>query len=592
MRSKSREKSRRKAGTRRAPATSGRRLFHESLESRRVLAQTTGLFFHQPEAQDGYVLFSPNTANKTFLIDKDGVIVNQWQSLYTPGLNAYLQPDGSLLRDAAPHGQGGNGSINAAGAGGLLERFDWNGTKNWEFAYDDATHLAHHDFEVLPNGNILLVAWELKTEQQATDAGRDPNLPGPGYMYPDHIVEVHPDYVNGGGSIVWQWHIWDHLVQDFDPAQANYYGTTGVEDHPELINVNYVSSFDTGGGAPEDWTHANGIDYNADLDQIVLSSREFSEFWIIDHSTTTAEAASHSGGRSGKGGDLLYRWGNPQTYDRGTADDRILYYQHDPQFIPSGLPGAGHITVFNNGFGRPGTDFSQVLEIALPTPDANGNYPLPAGGTYGPATPDWTYSAPVENFSAIISGAQRLPNGNTLVDFGVMGKFVEVTPAGQEVWKYVNPFAGAVQLGPEDAIPNLGLPQPGLDALLVNFTFQAIQYPLSYVKQLNSSVADRHLFYNQSAWDGNTPGIDFVNDDAAIAPDKVAYVPGSGAATVANVTNYSRGINGLIIDLDGAGNHAAISASDFIFRVSDQSGTDAQPSRKLGCLTHSVGRAS
>ncbi|MBI2826572.1 MAG: aryl-sulfate sulfotransferase [Planctomycetia bacterium] len=445
-----------------------------------MLAQTTGLFFNNPGTEPGYVLFSPNTATTTYLIGRDGGVVNQWQSAYSPGLLGYLLPDGSIIRDAAPHGQGGNGSINAAGAGGLLERIDWNGTKTWQFAYDSPTYLAHHDFKIMPNGNILLIAWELKSEAQATLAGRDPNLPGPGYLYPDSIVEVQPDYVNGGGTIVWEWHIWDHLVQQFDATKSNWYGPTGVADHPELINLNYVSDPANGGGAPEDWTHANGIDYNADLDQIVLSSREFSEFWIIDHSTTTAQAASHTGGRSGRGGDLLYRWGNPQAYNRGTANDRMLYFQHDPQWIPDGVPGAGDITVFNNGFGRPGTDYTSVEEITTPTPDANGNYPLTAGQAYGPATTTWTYNAPLENFSPIISGAQRLPNGNTLVDFGVNGTFIEVTQDGTQVWKYVNPYTGGGTLGPMDPIPSLNLPPPLLSSLRTNFTFQAIQYPLGY----------------------------------------------------------------------------------------------------------------
>jgi len=466
---------RRRARSLRAP-----RLCGEQLETRCLLAQTTGVFVHDAQAESGYVLFSPNTSTNTYLIDKNGAVVNQWHSSYQPGLLAYLLPDGSLLRDSSPHGQGGNGSINAAGAGGLLEKFDWNGNKVWQFAYDSSTHLAHHDFEVMPNGNILLIAWELKTEAQATAAGRDPNLPGAGYLYPDSIVEVHPDYVNGGGTIVWEWHVWDHLVQQFDATKTNYYGPTGVQDHPELINLNYVSSTSDGGGQAEDWTHCNGIDYNATLDQIVLSSREFSEYWIIDHSTTTAQAAGHSGGNSGHGGDLLYRYGNPQAYNRGTAADRVFYYQHDPQWIPAGLPGAGDITVFNNGVGRPGQDFSQVVEITPPV-DSSGHYVLAAGAAYGPANATWAYTAPVSDFSAIISGAQRLPNGNTLIDYGVKGTFSEITPTGQEVWRYVSPYANNGTLGPTTPIPNLGLSPPLLDSLYANFAFQAIEYPLDYI---------------------------------------------------------------------------------------------------------------
>lgn len=551
-----------------------RRLTHELLEDRTLLAadattaaipgQTTGLFFNESGASDGYVLFAPNTSNTTYLIDKDGNVVHTWASNYPPGLLGYLLPDGSLIRDGSPHGQGGNGSIEAAGAGGLIERFDWNGAKTWEYSYDSPTHLAHHDFEVMPNGNLLLIAWELKSEAAATQAGRDPSLPGAGYLYPDHIVEVQPDLVNGGGTIVWEWHIWDHLVQQFDASKANWQGSSGVSDHPELIDLNYVSTFDEGGGQPEDWTHSNGIDYNADLDQIVLSVREFSEFWIIDHSTTTAEAASHSGGNSGRGGDLLYRWGNPQAYDRGTPADRILYYQHDAHWIPAGSPGAGDITVFNNGVGRPGADLSQVVEVTPPV-DGSG-YLLAPGEAFGPETPTWTYTAPAANFSSIISSANRLPNGNTLVDYGVMGNFTEVTPDGQEVWKYVNPYTGFGTLGPTQAIPGVGLDPPLLDSLLVNFTFQAIPYPADYIAQLQSTVSGRYVFYNHSSFDGNNAAAN-AGDDAAIAPDKTPYLPQGDLATFANVTSYSRGINGIMVDLSGESPHTSITADDFVFRV-------------------------
>ena len=409
-----------------------------------------------------------------------------------------------------------------------MDEYDWNGNLVWQYAYDSPTHLAHHDFEVLPNGNILLVAWEYKSEADATAAGRDPNLPGPGYMYPDSIVEVQPDIPNGTGTIVWEWHIWDHLVQDFDAAKSNYYGATGVQDHPELINLNYVSTDNDGAGPPEDWTHCNGIDYNPQLDQIVLSSREFSEFWIIDHSTTTAQAASHSGGRSGHGGDLLYRYGNPQTYDRGTAADRVFYYQHDPKWIPDGTPGAGDITVFNNGVGRPNDqNYTSVDEITPPPVDANGNYELTAGQAYGPSAPTWIYVAPPEYFSAIIGSATRLPNGDTLIDYGVDATFSEVTPAGQEVWKYVSPYTAGGTLGPTTPIPSLGLPPPILSSLYANFTFQAIYYPTIQVApqvDLNGAAIGTG---NTAGWfnSGAVPIADMA-DASITAPSGLANLTG------------------------------------------------------------------
>ena len=80
----------------------------------------------------------------------------------------------------------------------------------------------------------------------------------------------------------------------------------------------------------------------------MLSSRNRSEVYIVDHSTTTDEASSNSGGTYGKGCDFLYRWGNPQNYDRGSDNDQILRGQHSAIWIPENFPGEGNILLFNN----------------------------------------------------------------------------------------------------------------------------------------------------------------------------------------------------------------------------------------------------
>ena len=129
------------------------------------------------------------------------------------------------------------------------------------------------------------------------------------------IVEIEPDGPTGG-NIVWEWHVWDHLVQDADPTKDNY-GV--IADHPELLDINFG---DVEGGT---WLHVNAVDYNPELDQIVICARNVSEIYIIDHSTTAEEAAGHTGGNQGHGGDFLYRWGNPLVYGRGTEDDQVIF---------------------------------------------------------------------------------------------------------------------------------------------------------------------------------------------------------------------------------------------------------------------------
>jgi hypothetical protein len=398
--------------------------------------QTVGLFLNDETSYDGYTLFTSLPTVNTYLIDNEGKLVQSWVSPFRAGLSVYLTETGNLLRTAR-YAPGGSSIFDAGGQGGRVEEYTWDGTLVWDFIYSNTQHRQHHDIERLPNGNVLLIAWEYKSQAEAIAAGRNPARLNDGELWPDHIVEIEPDGPTGG-NIVWEWHVWDHLIQDYDPTKDNY-GI--VADHPELVDINYhVAPGPNAGQA--DWNHTNAVDYNESLDQIILSVHGFSEIWIIDHSTTTEEAAGHTGGNSGRGGDLLYRWGNQEAYDRGTVSDRRLFRQHDARWIESGFPGAGNILIFNNGQNRPEGNYSSVDEIVPPV-DEFGDYYLAPDSAYGPAGASWSYTAepPERFFAASVSGAHRLPNGNTLICDGPAGFLLEVTPLGEEVWMYVNPIS-------------------------------------------------------------------------------------------------------------------------------------------------------
>ncbi len=369
----------------------------------------------------GHRLYSPRPGTDTHLVDNEGAIVHTWPSAYAVGLSAYLREDGHLLRAILTNTNVPARALSGGGGGVQLQSFD--GSVLWDWRYDTGGVLQHHDIEPLPNGNVLVIAWEEKTVAEALAAGRDPALID-GTSFPDHVVEVQPTGPTTG-QIVWEWHAWDHLIQDLDPTKANF-GV--VADHPEKIDLNYPPNR-VGG----ELHHLNGIDYDPVNDWIVLSAHTQDEVWVIDHSTTTAEAAGSTGGARGKGGDLLYRWGNPAAYDRGTAAEQTLYKQHSPKFVPLAYPGGGHMTIFSNQ--APGG--SEVVEIELPL-DAGGNFVDPGASAWGPAAPVWTYSDAAFQ-SLFMSSAERLPNGNTLICSSLQGRIFEVDDAGALLWEHAVP---------------------------------------------------------------------------------------------------------------------------------------------------------
>ena len=336
-------------------------------------------------------------------------------------------PNGDLLRTA----EDPDPAFDTGGTGGRLQIIRWDGTLRWDYSFNTQQAHQHHEAIPMPGGTVLFIAWERKSKREVLAAGRDPALIAADDLWLDMLVEVRPKGLHSG-EVVWQWRLWDHLVQEYDPRGENY---GSIVSHPELMDFNKVQ--DSG----PDWTHFNSVAYNPALDQVMVSSPWLNEILVMDHSTSTAEASIHRGGRQGKGGDILYRWGNPENYGANTQPLRRLAAQHDATWIPSGYPGEGQILIFNNLAGLlTGSVHSEVVQV-LPPVTATGAYSMVAGKAYGPVFPTWTFKGTPEEplFSLAVSGAQRLPNGNTIICDGDNGVIMEVTLKGEEVWRYINP---------------------------------------------------------------------------------------------------------------------------------------------------------
>lgn len=443
-------------------------LFFTLLFTASLWAQNTvGLLSMDPaQVSDGYTLLLPHNQTNVYLIDNCGRIVHQWNdSVYKPGNGVYLMPNGTLYRTGSRLAQS-NSYIHAGGGGEVIQMKNWDDELLWEFTYNDSTVRLHHDIAIIPAADagdtidhILAIAWERKTAAEAIAAGRDTAEVDEGELWPEHIIEIKPIGTDSA-EIVWEWHVWDHLVQEYDNSQANY-GV--VADNPQLIDINHATD-----DGKADWQHMNSIDYNAQLDQIIVSVPTFNEVWIIDHSTSTSEAASHAGGLSGRGGDLIFRWGNPAAYGQGTTADQQLFFQHDAHWIPAGRTDQGKIMIFNN---RAGADFSQVNIINPSFDSYNWEYTT-SNDTYLPADYDWTYRHADDStaiYSGGLSSAQRMANGNTVVLAGRKGYIHEVTPNNDIVWEYKIPIVNGSRISQGTTLADGD-----------NLTFRMSKYPPTY----------------------------------------------------------------------------------------------------------------
>jgi hypothetical protein len=403
--------------------------------------RTVGLVKRDISAYEGYTLYKPLAAvpgGPVYLINNAGNPVHQWTiPLPTrPGGEVFLRKNGELVLTTDQGFYAINPDSSVA----------WVVDSTQPTIAGQERWFGHHEVVELPNGNMLVPGFIEKTRAEAKAAGFDvesadecPTAPDLTVLRVDNIWEVAPiDPQVGfksGWKVVWRWNIWDHFTNDPNDRKKAF---IGYDDPASGICGQYIQ------GA---WTFGrfNALGYHPRRKEIVMSASLFNEIWIIDHKVTTEEA-------KGPAGDLLYRWGNPYAYGAGEPfvspserGDQKLSFQHRVQWIPKGYPGQNHILIFNNG-----TDWgdSSVIEIKPPL-DGNGKYiQPPPGQAFGPLTPVWQYDeydTPGSFSAALISSAQRLPNGNTLINNGPAGYFFEVTCNGEKVWEYINPAADAAQ---------------------------------------------------------------------------------------------------------------------------------------------------
>lgn len=369
-----------------------------------------GILLNTEEATKGYSLFS--ALNATYLVDNCGKIVHTW-FVQNPLRHCKLLPDGNLLYMSSSS---------------IIER-NWNNQIVKSVQLNEVGLRLEYEVVKLKNGNYLCVAREEVSLQRFQEYGYD--IPNTFPSQSDAVIEVD----GNNGKVVWRWNLLDHVIQDrFSSKKA--FGV--LKDNPGKININAIATFD--------WNYQesfmiNGMDYNEDLDQIVLSVRKIGEIVIIDHSTTTEQAKGSTGGKYNKGGDLLYRYGNPANYNRAPVASQQLYFQHNPNWIKYGEH-KGKIIVFNN---RLSLDNYSTVQIIDPPIKRDGSYTLESNQPYMPLTPTVEYGktqGKIKIFSNYTSGAKVLPNGNIVITEGSSAKVYEIDPNGEVLWTYAVPISG------------------------------------------------------------------------------------------------------------------------------------------------------
>lgn len=396
----------------------------------------TGVTVYDPsKCWSGYTVFQAKEQG-AMLIDMNGREVNFWKGLH--GFPNKILPGGYVLGHLGLR----NNAYGMQDQTDLVQ-VDWDGNVVWkfnqyEFIEDPGEKpqwmaRQHHDYQRQGNpvgyytpgmepcvdkGNTLILCHKNLKNHKISEK----------VLLDDTIIEVTWD-----GDIIWEWTCSDHFDE---------YGFSEAAKNILCRDPNMRSA----GGGMGDWMHINSMsalgpnrwfdagDQRFHPDNIIWDSREANIMAIIDKKT----------------GKLVWKIG-PE-YDTSKELKKLgwLIGMHHAHMIPRGLPGEGNILVFDNGgwagYGIPNAmapkgsknvwrDYSRVLEFNPVTLEIVWQYTPAEAGFVQPTDSNRFYSP-------FISGAQRLPNGNTLITEGSGGRMIEVTANHELVWEYISPYWG------------------------------------------------------------------------------------------------------------------------------------------------------
>jgi len=440
-------------------------------------SNTVGLLYIEHEkVSKGVVLYAPLHSKNVFLVDNCGSLVNHWEfDSHSNYSSASLLEDGSIIKLVLSDKDGAGVRKDAC-----FEHRSWDNTLLWKFCGEDRYAALHSDFNVLPNGNVLSLLKDRHSILEAINAGLKPeNIHGNSFNS-ESVVEIKRTGITTG-EVVWEWHLWDHLVQDYDSLKNNY---KKIIEQPRRLDINVIESN----------VHFNSIDYNSNLNQLLVSCWSDHEIYIIDHTTSSEMAATSSGGKYGYGGDFLFRWGKERNYNAGRQK---LFGQHNPSWIPDDYGRfGGMISIFNNEFGYYTENvLKSAIVILNIDPDGDGVYDFLEKNTFEPTSYEYIWTGKIYNnwmLSRIMSGAEVQPNGNILICEATKGRFSEIDENGDVVWVYKSPDEGTEN----DLTTSRGIIGQGLDANPQ--VYKVKKYSLDYAPLKNIETCSNRPIENKN----------------------------------------------------------------------------------------------